>query len=175
MGLRPLQPLLYLPHSRWVTVRPVRGHLTPKVNITFFYQKLDAEFFFIQLFFEKKQYFLKKPWKTALGRIWQFFREMRRLAPKINITFFLSQMRYWIFYHFSFFKKSYNFLRKQQKPFFWSKSLLKGRRRLATKKNVTSFMRNEVFNIFSFNNFFEKSNIFVKNGEKNVGGTWPFF
>ncbi len=27
---------LTLRHSRWVIVRPVRGHLTPKMNITFF-------------------------------------------------------------------------------------------------------------------------------------------
>ncbi len=29
-------PLLYLQHSHWVTVQLVRGHLTPKMNITFF-------------------------------------------------------------------------------------------------------------------------------------------
>ncbi len=28
----PLQPLVSLQHGRWVTVRPVRGHLTPKMN-----------------------------------------------------------------------------------------------------------------------------------------------
>ncbi len=33
--VRPLQPLLCLQHGHWVTVRPVRGHLTPKINITF--------------------------------------------------------------------------------------------------------------------------------------------
>ncbi len=35
-------------------------------------------------------------------------------------------------------------------------------------------MGNEVLNIFSFNNFFEKSNIFEENGEKNFGES-PFF
>ncbi len=51
------------------------------------------------------------------------------------------------------------------------KSLLKGRSRLATKMNITFFlMGNEVLNIFSFNNFFEKSTILEKIGEKNSGG-----
>ncbi len=37
---------------------------------------------------------------------------------------------------------------------------------LTTKMNITSLMGNEVLNIFSFNNFFEKSNIFGENGGK---------
>ncbi len=39
-------------------------YLTPKMNITFFfffYQKLDAEYFFIRQFFRKKHYFPRKP------------------------------------------------------------------------------------------------------------------
>ncbi len=32
-----------------------------------FHQKLDAEYFFIQQLFRKKQYFPRKPWKTVLG------------------------------------------------------------------------------------------------------------
>ncbi len=39
--------------------------------------------------------------------------------------------------------------------------------------NITFFMGNEVLNIFSFNNFFEKSNIFGENRGKNFGG--PIF
>ncbi len=42
--------------------------------------------------------------------------------------------------------------------------------RLATRMNITFFMGNEVSNILSFNNFFEKSNIFGDNGEKILGG-----
>ncbi len=38
-----------------------------------------------------------------------------------------------------------------------------------TKMNITLFMGNEVFNIFPFNNFFEKSNIFGENGGKKSG------
>ncbi len=44
-----------------------------------------------------------------------------------------------------------------------------GRRYLATKMNITFFMGNEVLNIFSLNNFFEKSNIFGENREKIFG------
>ncbi len=46
--IRRLQPLFCLQQGRWVTVRPVRGHLTPKNEYNLFYQKLDAEYFFIQ-------------------------------------------------------------------------------------------------------------------------------
>ncbi len=33
---RIVEGLLCLQHDRWVIVRPIRGHLTPKMNITFF-------------------------------------------------------------------------------------------------------------------------------------------
>ncbi len=48
------------------------------------------------------------------------------------------------------------------------KSLLKGRGRLTTKMNITFFIGNEVLNIFSFNNFLDKSNIFPENGGKKM-------
>ncbi len=54
--------------------------------------------------------------------------------------------------------------------FLGLKSLLKGRGRRATKMNITFFIGNEIVNIFSFNNFSEKSNIFGENGEKIFGG-----
>ncbi len=63
-----------------------------------------------------------------------------------------------------------NFLRKRRKPFLGPKSPLKERRRLATRMNINFFMGNEFSNILSFNNFFEKSNIFGDNGEKILGG-----
>ncbi len=43
------------------------------------------------------------------------------------------------------------------------------------KMNITFFMGNEVLNIYSYNNFSEKLNIFGENGEKNFWGTRPFF
>ncbi len=50
------------------------------------------------------------------------------------------------------------------------KSLLKGVGHQATKMSITFFMGNEVLNIFSFNSFFEKSNIFGENREKIFWG-----
>ncbi len=67
-ALHRLQLLLCLQQSHyWVTVRSVRGYLTQKMNITSFYQKLDAEYFFIWQFFRRKQYFPRKLWKIILG------------------------------------------------------------------------------------------------------------
>ncbi len=134
--------------GRCVTVRPVRGHFTPKMNITFFYQKLDAEYFFIRQFFRKKQYFRRKLQKLFWGRIWQFFRERRRLASKINVIFLL-QMRYWICYYLAVFsKKAEIFKENSKKPFLRPKFLLKGRGRLARKINATFFNRKWGFEYF---------------------------
>ncbi len=72
-------------------------------------------------------------------------------------------------------KKAVIFKESGKNPFLGPKSLLRGRKRLATKMNIPFFMGNKVLNIFSFNNFFEKSNIFGENEEKKFGGTWPFF
>ncbi len=64
----------------------------------------------------------------------------------------------------SFFKKAVFSEKKTVKNRFWGpESLLKGRGCLATKMNVTFFMGNEILIIFSFNNFFEKNNIFGEN------------
>ncbi len=41
--------------------------------------------------------------------------------------------------------------------------------------NINVFTGNDVPNILSFNNFFEKSNIFGDNGEKILGGHDHFF
>ncbi len=90
--------------SNCVTVLPVRGHLTPKMNITFFIRNLMLNIFLFKNFFEKSCIFRENRKKLFWGRIWQFFRERRRLTPKINITF-LSQMRYGTFYYLSIFSK----------------------------------------------------------------------
>ncbi len=52
--------------------------------------------------------------------------------------------------------------------------LLKGRRLLATNMNTSFFMGNEVSNMFSSNNLFEKSNIFGENRENNFEGHGHF-
>ncbi len=61
--------------------------------------------------------------------------------------------RYWIFY--VFFEKVVFSEKKLKNCFEGLKSVLKGRDYLATKMNIF-FTRNDVTNIFSSNNFFEK-------------------
>ncbi len=100
--------------SNCVTVRPVMGHLTPKMNIAFFIRNLILNIFLFKNFFEKSCIFRETRKKVFWGRIWIFFRERRRLTLKINITF-LSQMRYRIFYYLPVFSKMCNFLRKRRK------------------------------------------------------------
>ncbi len=75
-----------------------------KNEYNFFHRKLNDEYFLFNNFFEKKQYFLRKPWKTVLETDLTIFYGKRRLPPKINITF-LSQMRYWILYYLTVFSK----------------------------------------------------------------------
>ncbi len=60
--------------------------------------------------------------------------------PKINITFFITNEVLNILLFSSFSKRSCNFLKKNgKKSFPGPKSLLKGRRRLTTKMNITFF------------------------------------
>ncbi len=70
----------------------------------------------------------------------------------------------------NFFQKCVMFWENAKKPFLGPKFFLKERRRPATKMNITFLKGNEVLNIFSYNNFFERSNIFGENGEKILGG-----
>ncbi len=59
--------LFYSRHGRWVAVHPVRGHLTPKLNTTFFFNhKLDVEYF-LSNFFQKKHHFVRKAAKKCFG------------------------------------------------------------------------------------------------------------
>ncbi len=62
-----------------------------------------------------------------------------------------------------------------KKPFLGAKSLSKGRECQATKMNITFYMGNKVLNIFSSNNFFEKSNILGENREKKLLGDMTIF
>ncbi len=79
-------------------------------------------------------------------------------------------MRYQILYYLAVFSKKTVFSEKTTKPqFLGPKSLLKERGCQGMKMNITFFMENEVLNIFSFDNFFDKSNIFGENGEKILG------
>ncbi len=95
------------------------GSSYTKNEYNFFYQKLDAEIFLFDIFFEKNSLFREGCEKLFCGYIWQFFREKGRLAPKINVTFFLSKIRYRIFYYLASFSKKAVFSEKMAKNHFW--------------------------------------------------------
>ncbi len=129
--------------------------------------------FYSRIFSKKKAIFSEKTVKNSFGGTFNnFFGKGGDLRQKLKINKILSsQIRYWIFYYLTVFsKKGCIFWENYKKPFLRPKSILKGRGRLATKMNITFFTRNEVFSNFSFNNFFEKSNIFGENGEKILVG-----
>ncbi len=69
-GLLPLQPLLCLQHVQLCHCATCYGSSYTKNEYSLFYQKFDAEYFFIRQFFRQKLYFL----------IWQFFREKASYA-----------------------------------------------------------------------------------------------
>ncbi len=112
-AISPFQPLLCLRHVQLCHCATCQGSSYTKNEYSLFYQKFEAEYFFIRQFFRKSYIFRENRKKLFWKRIWQFFRERRRLMPKINLTF-LSQMRYWIFY-LPIFSKMCNFLRKREK------------------------------------------------------------
>ncbi len=64
-------------------------------------------------------------WKFAIfwRHLWQFFRERMRLAPKINITFFITNEVPNTLLFSSFFQNRLYFLRKLQNHSFWGPSL----------------------------------------------------
>ncbi len=67
------------------------------------------------------------------------------------------------------------FLEKTTKTHLWEDmNVLRGGESLATKISVTFFCKHRRFEYFSFNNFFEKNNIFQNNSEKLFLGAWPF-
>ncbi len=140
-----------------------QGSSHTKNEYNLFYEKLDAEYFLIQQFFRKKQYFLRKLRKTVLGRIWQFFRERRRLVPKINITFFYHkwEMRYWIFYYLTvFFEKSCNFLRKRQKIISVDQVSFEGKEASGDENEYNLFLWEIMFWIFFHLTIFSKKQQF---------------
>ncbi len=78
-------------------------------------------FFYSTIFWKKTVFSEKNSEKLFRGHIWRFFRERRRLAPKIN-TSFSSQIMYWIFYYLAVFSKRAVFTEKTQKNRFWRPS-----------------------------------------------------
>ncbi len=63
----PLQPLLCLQHVQLCHCATCQGPSYPKNEYSPFYQKFDAEYFFIRQFCRKKLDFQRKPRKTVLG------------------------------------------------------------------------------------------------------------
>ncbi len=66
-------------------------------------------------------------------------------------------------------------MRKWQKTISETQVSFKGKEASSDQNEYNPFMENEVLNIFSFNNFFEKSNIFGENGEKKFWGNTTIF
>ncbi len=64
-GLAPFNPYFVCNTSNYVTVRPVRGHVIPKMNIAFFIRNLLLNIFLLDNFFEKKTIFSKKTAKKC--------------------------------------------------------------------------------------------------------------
>ncbi len=114
-----------------------------------------------------KTRFSKETVKNWFGGTFNYFLGKGGVLPQKLTWPFLSQIR-WIFYYLAIFskKKKNYFQRKRWKTIFRVEFLLKGKMYVAKKMNVSFFIRNEVWNIFSFNNFFEESNIFWENCEK---------
>ncbi len=147
----------FKPYGRSVIVRPVRGHLTTKINITFFIRNKMPNIFLFNNFFGKSSIFRENCEKLFSGHIRWFFSERRRLAPKIKRIFFTNEV--WNISLLSdFFKKKLYFLRKWQKNFsgghFWRD------RGAWRQKLILLFYVKCGLNTFSFNNFYKKSNIF---------------
>ncbi len=101
----PFNPYFVCNTFNCVTVPPVRGHLTPKMNITFFIRNLMLNISLFDNFFEKSCIFRENRKKRFGGAFENFLGKEGVLQPKINITF-LSQMRYQIFYYLPIFSKN---------------------------------------------------------------------
>ncbi len=67
--IAPFNPYFVCNTSNCITVRPVRGHLTPKMNIIFFIRNLMLNIFLFNNFFEKSCIFRENLKKLFWGRI----------------------------------------------------------------------------------------------------------
>ncbi len=100
-----------------------KGPSYTKNKYNLFYQKLDAEYFFIQQFFRKKQYFPIKL-KICFGGTFNNFLGKGGVLRQKLTQLLSSQMRYWIFYYLTvFFFKEAVFSEKTAKNRFWAPSL----------------------------------------------------
>ncbi len=125
--------------------------------------------FLFNNFFEKSSIFRENCEKLFWRCIRQFFRGRRRLAPKINITFFITNEVLNILLFSSFFKVSCNFQRERQKTAFGAQVFFE-----RNENEYNLFYGKWGFEFFSFDNVFEKSNILEKIGKKILWGHGHF-
>ncbi len=173
-GWVPFNPYFVCNTSNCVTVRPVKDHLTPKMNIAFFIRNLMLNIFLFDNFFEKSRIFRENRKKLFWGRIRQFFREKRRLPPKINTTFFIINEVSHILLFTNFFQKCVIFWENARKPFlgpslFWRKGGVGRRDRIHT------FLREMRSGIFYRLTIFSKKAIFLETVGKKICADMTIF
>ncbi len=120
-----------------------------------------------------------------------FFEKKRKTVLEAHLTSFLGkgavlpQRLTYFFYHkwgteyfiiWRIFQKKLYFLRKWQKNRFWGPSLFWREGDVWRRKWIPPFLLEIWFWIFFHLTVFSKKLTFLKEmGEKNFGGTWPFF
>ncbi len=107
-------------------------------------------------FFEKNiSIFREKCEKLFTGLIWLFFRKRGRLAPKINVTFFVANWVLNVLLFNSFSKKKTVFSEKMPKNCFWGQVPLEGKGASDNKNKYNLFYGKWDFEYF-FIQFFSK-------------------
>ncbi len=152
--------------SNCVTVRPVRDHLTPKMNIDFFIRNLMLNIFFYSTIFSKKAVFSEKTAKNCFGGA--FDNSLGKegvLRQKLTKLFYNKWgIEYFIIYQF--FPKMCNFLRKRLKAVCGAQVSFEGKEGSGTRMNITFFMGNEVLNILWLTIFLKKAIFLETMGKK---------
>ncbi len=130
--------------------------------------------FLFNNFFVKSSIFWENCEKQFWKHLRQFFRERRRLASKFNATFFYLNKVLNTVLFISFFKKGCIFWENRKAIVSGTQVLLRGRRRPATKMNITFVMGNVVLNIFHLT-IFPKNAAFLEKMGKKIFGTHDHF
>ncbi len=127
------------------------------MNIIFL-SEIRCWIFFNSTIFSKKAVFSEKSAKNCFGHAFDNFSGKGGVLRQKRTYLFLLRMGYWIYYLAVFFKKRCNFLRKR-------KTIVSG-----GQISFEGWKWNELLNIFSFNNFFEKKQYFWRKLGKKCGG-----
>ncbi len=147
-------------HSWRVAVRPVKGHLTPKMNITFFNINWILNIFLFNNFFWKKHYIPRKLKNCFGGTFDHFLRERRSLTPKINITSFITKSVLNILFLNSFFHKKTGIFRA--KSHFWGQVRLEGKGASGDENEYNLFYGKWGWISFHLTIFLKKATLFEK-------------